>query len=122
MQESGHQVQVYDPYYFPDPSYLKQQYDFVTTTEVLEHLNTPKNSIELLISLIKPGGYLGIMTKRVKDQASFANWHYIRDPTHISFFSIATFKYLSQVYPLAQIKTGKDIIIFQKNLWIPTAL
>ena len=42
LEEAGHQVALYDPFYQPDPTTLKATYDFITATEVLEHLFHPR--------------------------------------------------------------------------------
>jgi SAM-dependent methyltransferase len=111
--ESGRDVALYDPYFFPDAALLNKQYDFVMATEVIEHFNNPKHSIALLISLVKKGGYLGVMSKLVKDQEAFQNWHYIRDPTHVSFFSVETYQFLCDRYSLRSCYLEKDVAIFQ---------
>ena len=45
----------------------------------------PKLAIEQLLTRLKPRGFFAIMTKRVRDQAAFSQWHYKNDPTHIGF-------------------------------------
>ncbi len=86
MREVGHHVELYDIYYAPDKSVLNKQYDFVSCTEAVEHFYQPQNELELLLSLVKPGGWLGIMTKLARDESAFATWHYKNDLTHVSFF------------------------------------
>jgi SAM-dependent methyltransferase len=95
FEEAGHNVSIYDPFYAPDEAPLKRQYDFVTASEVVEHFRNPAEDLQRLWSCVKPGGLLGIMTKQVLDQASFANWHYKNDPTHVSFFCLKTFEWLA---------------------------
>ena len=86
FEEAGHNVAIYDPFYSPDKTPLTRQYDFVTASEVVEHFRNPAKDLQRIWSCIKPGGLLGIMTKLALDQASFSNWHYKNDPTHVSFF------------------------------------
>ena len=54
------------------------------------------------------------MTKQVTDRASFAKWHYKNDPTHISYFSKATFNYLAGVWGASLEYMGDDVIILRK--------
>ncbi|WP_343044274.1 class I SAM-dependent methyltransferase [Marinifaba aquimaris] len=115
MQEAGYQMANYDIYYFAEESLLQQQYDFITCTEAIEHFNTPAKEWQLLLDLLKPEGYLVIMTKLVIDQTAFANWHYKNDQTHVSFFSRATFNWLATQNQLKVDFVGKDVIIFQKG-------
>jgi len=114
LEDQGHSMNVYDLYYARDEAILGQFYDFITSTEVVEHLANPKLELERLWSLIEPGGYLGLMTKLVIDQKSFSSWHYKNDPTHISFFSKATFNYLARQWGAKVEFFGNDVIIFQK--------
>jgi 2-polyprenyl-3-methyl-5-hydroxy-6-metoxy-1,4-benzoquinol methylase len=114
MEEQGHQMALYDIYYADYPDALEQPYDFITSTEVVEHLANPRRELDRLWGLIRPGGYLGLMTKLVVDQHSFASWHYKNDPTHISFFSIATFNYLAELWEANIEFIGADVIILRK--------
>ena len=95
LEEMGHRVSLYDPFFADHPEVLERCYDFVTCTEVLEHLASPYRVLCKLRSLIRPGGYLGIMTKRTPPAEQFGSWHYIKDPTHVCFWSDATFIWLA---------------------------
>ena len=110
----GFEVSLYDIYYQNDATVLDKQYDVVVSTEVVEHFNSPKASIEQLVKLVKPGGLLAIMTKLVINPERFSQWHYKNDPTHISFFSQATFEYLANQYQLNVSFVGNDVILLNK--------
>jgi 2-polyprenyl-3-methyl-5-hydroxy-6-metoxy-1,4-benzoquinol methylase len=114
LEEQGHCVALYDLYYADNRSAFERDYDFITATEVIEHLSQPMSELQGLWNLLKPGGYLGLMTKLVADAEKFANWHYKTDPTHISFFSAETFEYLGEQWGSAPVIIGADVIIFQK--------
>jgi len=109
----GHQVELYDPFYADHPSALNTPYDFICATEVVEHLRDPGQVFTTLFSLLKPGGWLGIMTKMVRDLDAFSNWHYIRDPTHICFYHRDTFAYLAQRFNARLEFVGQDVVLFQ---------
>ena len=115
LEEAGHSVSLYDLYYANDPRVLESHYDFITATEVVEHLANPRRELERLWALLRPGGYLGLMTKMVNNAETFATWHYKTDPTHISFFSQQSFDYLAQEWGAAVTFIGADVIIFQKS-------
>lgn len=115
FKEEGYPMALYDPFYAPDASVLNKQYEFVTATEVVEHLRTPKESLYTMWNCVKPGGIFGIMTKLVIDKDAFANWHYKNDDTHICFFSKATFQWLSQQWKTTPIFLGKDIVLFENR-------
>ena len=114
LEEQGYQVDLYDLYYADNRSVFERDYDFITATEVIEHLSQPMTELQRLWKLLKPGGYLGLMTKLVADADKFANWHYKTDPTHISFFSVQSFEYLGEQWGSRPVFIGADVIIFQK--------
>lgn len=113
--EAGHPVSLYDRFYAPDIQTLNQQYDFITATEVVEHLHHPAKELNRLWSCLRPGGYLGIMTKRVHDAAAFSTWHYKNDPTHVCFFHEQTFAWLATQWDAGLTLFGKDVVIFEKS-------
>ena len=115
LEEVGFEMTIYDPFFADDASVFEQQYDFVTATEVFEHLFRPKLELERLLNILKPNGTLGIMTKLVIDQTKFARWHYKNDPTHVIFFSRQTLAWLAQQYHLTLTIVAPDTFIFQKQ-------
>ena len=119
FEEAGHQVALYDPFYAPDRSALSGPYDFITLSEVAEHMAAPGKELDSLWAALAPGGWLGIMTKRVRDRTAFRTWHYINDPTHVCFFSEATFQWLSNRWsnlgPAAALDiVGDDVVLIGK--------
>ena len=81
----------------------------------MEHLRWPGAELDRLHALLKPGGLLGIMTKRVIDRKRFARWHYIQDPTHVCFFSKATFVWLAAHWGARLDIVDRDVIIIAKS-------
>lgn len=115
FEESGFPMAVYDVFYAADAEVLTRQYDFITATEVVEHLCAPGEVLGQLVENLVPGGYLGLMTKRVSTLEAFARWHYINDPTHVCFFSEATFRWWAEKQGLVVEFPGKDTAIFTKH-------
>jgi SAM-dependent methyltransferase len=95
LREAGHEVALYDPFFHPDPEPLSQIYDFVTCTETAEHFHRPWQEFAKLMSLVRPGGWLAIMTCFQTDDARFRNWHYRKDPTHVVFYREKTLGHLA---------------------------
>lgn len=114
LSDAGHNMSLYDHFYFNGQGVLECQYDFVVSTEVVEHLAEPREELERLWSLIKPGGLLALMTKLVISRERFANWHYIRDPTHIIFFSEETFQWLADALGAELEFVAPDVIFLRK--------
>ncbi len=87
FEEAGHEVTLYDRFYADDKSVLKARYDFITTTEVVEHLHHPVEELDRLWVCLKKEGRLGIMTKLALNEAAFSKRHYKNDAAHGCFFS-----------------------------------
>ncbi|WOJ92025.1 class I SAM-dependent methyltransferase [Congregibacter variabilis] len=116
LTEAGHCMSLYDHFFFDDPAVLQGSYDFITATEVVEHLHRPGDVLERLWRLLLPGGYLAVMTKLVQSQEAFARWHYIRDPTHVCFFSRQTWTWWADCHHARVDFVGADVILLQKDL------
>ena len=114
LSEAGHSVTLYDWFYHRDEAVWHRQYDFITATEVVEHLHAPAGWLERLWQSLKPGGMLVIQTKRVISKQHFADWHYIRDPTHVMFFSIATLHWLAQRWKARVRLAAPDVAVFYR--------
>lgn len=115
FRETGYKMNTFDVYYANQPDVMTQQYDFITSTEVFEHLSAPATVLEQLSAILKSGGYLGIMTKRVTSQEAFASWHYKNDPTHITFFSENSFHWIARHYRMTLEIISQDVVILQKK-------
>lgn len=96
FDENSHQMDIYDPYYFPHTEVFGRTYDFITMSEVAEHLSDPNTVFNQLIKMLKPGGILGVMTQLVPLTQEFKDWHYKNDPTHIVFYQQKSFYQLAQ--------------------------
>lgn len=95
-RESGYQMAGYDKFYADQPALLTRQYDFITSTEVIEHLAEPGAVLTQLWECLKPGGLLVLQTQRVLSDERFRHWRYRHDPTHIVFFADASFHWLAE--------------------------
>ena len=114
LEQAGMTLALYDPFFHPQSDVLQQQYDFITCTEVLEHLHQPAAVLRQLDKLLKPGGLLAIMTCFQTDDARFANWHYRRDPTHVVFYKEQTLALIADHHGWTLEIPRKDVVIFKK--------
>ena len=115
FEEQGHQMNIYDPFYADDESVFDETYDFITATEVVEHLFNPREELDRLWSCLRPGGHLGIMTKFAKDDRQhFADWHYRLDFTHVTFYTKDTLQWLADKWNAEIEFHGNRVAIFQK--------
>lgn len=89
-------IDIYDLYFAPNPSYQVKLYDVIFITEVIEHLVDPIAILEHLIGLLQKNGRIIIMTLfHSNNECEFNQWWYRRDPTHISFFNYTTFQWIA---------------------------
>lgn len=96
LEEASFRMSRYDPFYAPERGVLERSYDFVTCTEAAEHFFDPAREWALLQRLVRPGGWLGIMTLLREPDTDFARWWYRRDFTHVAFYSRRTFEWLAR--------------------------
>lgn len=96
-RDYGYVVDIYDMFYATQRVYEGKQYDLITATEVVEHLEEPLKYFRLFHSLLKTGGILAVMTQfHPNDVAKFENWHYRRDETHVSFYTPKTMAWIAR--------------------------
>lgn len=114
MAEQGHSVAYYDPFFAPYPEALLRPYDFVLCSEAAEHFHDPAGEFRRLWGLVRPGGWLGVMTCFQTDDARFATWHYVKDPTHVVFYREATLRWLARAAGWSCHIPYKDVALMQK--------
>jgi len=116
FEEKGFEMTIFDIFYHNKPAVLNSSYHFITATEVFEHLAEPRKELERLWKCLKPGGFLGIMTKRLPaTKEEFDDWHYRRDDTHITFYADETFEWIAQTYGAEIVYKAPRVIILQKE-------
>lgn len=114
LREAGHSVSLFDPNFAPDRTALARTYDFITATEVVEHLHCPADEFDRLDGLLRPGGLLAVMTGFQTNDAEFGKWHYRRDPTHVVFFREETFRLVAERRGWTCEFPAKDVALMRK--------
>lgn len=116
LRELGFDVSLYDPFFHPDESPLSKHYDFVFASEVVEHFFAPAKEFERLSELLKPGGWLAIMTAFYKPEINFDSWYYRRDPTHSAFYSHQTLTWIQKNFNFSEVEFRLEkIALFKKR-------
>lgn len=119
LEERGFAMEVYDPIFAPDAGVLGRAYDFVTCTETAEHFFSPADEFERLDAILRPGGWLAVMTEMVTaetagDAEAFAGWRYARDPTHVSFYRPRTMAWIAARHGWTLEMVGRNVALFHK--------
>lgn len=108
-RDYGYDFTIYDKFYAPDSLYTSKTYDLITSTEVIEHIEDPLAVFKKWVSLMKEDAILSVMTLlHPEKEEDFWNWFYIRDLTHISFFSARTMAVVAE-------RVGLEIIYCDNN-------
>jgi SAM-dependent methyltransferase len=112
LAADGFQMSFYDPLFYPHLD--KGPFDFIVSTEAIEHFHNPKKEWQRWMELLNQDGSLFIMTKRWLSLEKFKSWHYKNDQTHVSFFHENTFRYLAENYNLHTEFVGNDVVVMHR--------
>ena len=108
MREDGFDVRAFDPIFAPDLAALESTYDFVVCTETAEHFHRPG------AEFLRLDGLLAVMTSVIDDPAAFGDWHYRRDPTHVSFYGAETMVWIADRMGWRLSTPARDVAVFSK--------
>lgn len=95
LRDRGFRMTDYDPIFRPDPAALARTYDLIACTEAAEHFHRPGREFARLARLLRPGGRLGLMTRLRLPEIDFPTWFYLREISHVAFYSPATLDWLA---------------------------
>ena len=113
MEEAGFTMRIWDPFFAPDPAPLEETYDFVTCTETAEHFHDPGREFRRLAGLLRPGGWLGLMTGILRPDVDFREWWYVRDPTHVAFYAPETLEWVADRHGWLLHDVASTVVLFQ---------
>ena len=115
LEEKGHHVELYDKFYASNDYVFNKLFDFITATEVIEHLRNPMLEFKRLASTLRVGGYIALMTHLLTEETDFRSWYYKNDPSHIGFFNQKSLNYLAEELGF-EINVYSERVIFLKKL------
>ncbi len=112
LVKNGFDCDYYDKYYFSELPTKK--YDTIILIEVIEHILYLNELFEKLASLLNSKGRLIIMTNFIPE--SIDNWWYLRDNTHVNFYSLKAFLELKKKYNYKLIYSdNSSLVVLEKN-------
>jgi SAM-dependent methyltransferase len=114
LEDKSYQVTRYDPFFYPDERYLNHRYDFICSCEVFEHFHQPKHEIQKLRALLKPNGWMIVMTHIYTRKIDFKRWYYRKDPTHIFIYTEKTLEYIAEHFNLSVDIFSERLVRFKK--------
>ncbi len=112
LEKEGYEVALFDPFYWNNSSVLKKKYTFIICSEVIEHFRQPAAEFSLLRSLLKPGGSLFCMTEILPSDPDLQNWYYIKDPTHLFFYSPEALEWIKENNNFKSLKIDGRVVHF----------
>ena len=115
LKECGYSVDLYDKFYAKNDIVFENKYDFITASEVVEHLRQPLVELSRLMGLLKSNGVLAIMTQILTPQIDFNQWYYKNDPSHIGFFSEKALSFLAENWQSELYVISERVVVFKKN-------
>ncbi|MGZ4852706.1 MAG: class I SAM-dependent methyltransferase [Halobacteriota archaeon] len=119
-REHGVRAEGYDPYSeeFKDASVLDHRYDFVTTQDVLEHVENPRVLVDNLKGYACPGGCIAIGTPNADstDLRNSLDLGVLHQPYHRHIASTAELQRMA-------VEGGWEVVQFRKgsfaDTWVP---
>ncbi len=113
IENSGNNCDFYDPIYFPNLP--EKKYNFIFATECFEHFYSSNNELKKILNLLSPNGILAIMTELNNKSEKFSDWYYIKDPTHVCFYSENTVEFICKTFGFELIYSDKKRVFVLKK-------
>lgn len=115
LRDRGYRVESWDPHFAPGPLPPPESFDAILCVEVAEHFADPRADFLSMASRLRPGGFLFVHTAPVPAaDDEFLRWWYQEDPTHLSFYSEASFRILASWASLAPISRDGSLAVFRR--------
>ena len=115
LEEKGHIMHLYDPFFYTNKNFINKVFDFICCTETAEHFHNPFEEFSLFNNILSSNGVIGIMTSFTTDESLFENWHYRRDPTHVVFYNETTFQVIAFQNNWDCEIVKKDIVLMKRK-------
>ncbi|MEO6883794.1 MAG: class I SAM-dependent methyltransferase [Bacteroidia bacterium] len=103
-------------------NYSKDNFDVITSFEVIEHINNPQSELENIREILRLGGLFYFTTPNFNSISRLVlkqNWNVIEYPEHLSYYTPKTINVFFQKNNFRKIKldtTGISIKRFKKSI------
>lgn len=123
------EIKVYPSDNLPS-DFFSNQFDVITSFEVIEHINNPNDQLKLIIKVLRQGGVFYFTTPNFNSLSRYLlkeKWNVISYPEHLSYYTTATIHSLLIKYGFTKkylITTGISLARFKQSIKtssVPTA-
>lgn len=115
LRKEGYEIDLYDPYFYPNEEYLEKKYDYIFSCEVFEHFYEPKKELQKLKSILKQDGLLIVKTHLFNKQLDFKNWYYRKDQTHVFIYTLKTIEYIAKRFDFEILSLTEKLFILKNK-------
>ncbi len=113
LRDKHYTITGYDPFFMPDVTVLNGCYDYIVSSEVIEHFHRPYKEFENLKSMLLPKGSLVCMTHLYHSNINFENWYYKNDPTHVFIYQAKTVEWIAKTFRFKRCEIHERLIVFK---------
>ena len=115
LAEMGYSTDLYDPFFHPNTQVFDKKYDYILSSEVIEHFYYPKMEFSRLREMLHTGGKLFCQTHLYSDDIVFRSWYYKNDPTHVFIYTPQTLQWIQENLGFSDLSISGRIIVFSKH-------
>ena len=115
MTEDGYTTKNYDPIFQPNTFVLNRKYEFVVSSETIEHFVDVRANFDFIDGILAKSGVFGVMTSIKYQHIRFETWSYHYDPTHVSFYSPVTMAYIASNWDWDIAGIYDNVYIYRKK-------
>lgn len=113
LNEKNIKVDLYDPYFKSSALALNRSYNFIYASESAEHFYDPHMEFTRMRRCLEPDGFVAVMTLMYTGDVPFSDWYYRKDPTHVSFYSPHTMRWIGASFGFKNVEIiSARIVVF----------
>jgi hypothetical protein len=114
LQRAGWEIELYDPYFFPDADFTLH-YDFIICKDTITHFHDPHSDFERLYHLLDKGGILILMTSFWKELEKVKTHLPHIDKTQTCFYHEKTIHHIASMFDWKLMEENKEFRVLQRN-------
>lgn len=103
LRRRGYDAVGYDPH-FGGGDWPDGVFDAIVSVETFEHLREPAVELSRIRDALAEGAPLVVKTLFHGGIDTLADWYYVRDTTHVAFYSGATFSWIAKAFDLRLVR------------------